>query len=124
MPIPDPKRAALQDQVNAKIQWNSDEEEVLTWLSQRHFIRGTDADEMIEAARRHRARIVRERSLYGMILSGITTVITGGMILGQWFGGVWFFRQSLVLLGLCAFAAFWFLRYLARFLSGRSVVAE
>jgi hypothetical protein len=34
MPIPDPKRAALQDQVNSKIKWNAKEDEVLEWLAQ------------------------------------------------------------------------------------------
>jgi hypothetical protein len=124
MPIPDPKREALQDQVNAKIKWNADEDEVLAWLSQRHFIRGTDATEMIETAKRHRARIVRERSLYGMIISAVAALVSGAMSLGNWFGGVLFLRGSFVMLAACAISVVWFLRYLTRFLSGRSVIAE
>ena len=124
MPIPDPKRAALQDQVNAKIKWNADEDDVLTWLGQRHFIRGTDAEEMIATAKRQRARIVRERSLYGMIISGVTAVVSGAMSLGYWPGGVFLFRSNVIMLALCAFSGVWFTRYLMRFLSGRSVVAE
>ena len=124
MPLPDPKRAALQDQINAKIKWNADEEEVLAWLGQRHRIRGTDADEMIAIARRQRARIVRERSLYGMIISGVTTLVSGAMSLGYWPGGVFLLRSNVVMLALCAFSAVWFTRYLTRFLSGRSAVAE
>ena len=124
MPIPDPKRAALQDQVNAKIKWNADEDEVLTWLGQRHFIRGTDAEEMIAIARQHRARIVRERSVYGMIISAVTALISGAMTLGYWPGGVFLLRSNVIMLALCAFSAVWFTRYLTRFLSGRSVVAE
>ena len=124
MPIPDPKRAALQDQVNAKVKWNASEDEVLSWLSQRHSIRGTDAAEMFEIAMRHRAGVVRERSLYGMILAGIATLICGGMITGQIFGGVIFGRSSFIMLFACAFCGAWFLRYLFRFLSGRSDIAE
>jgi len=124
MPISDPKRDALQHQVNAKIKWNAEEDEVLAWLSQRHFIRGTDADEMIAIARRHRARIIRERSLYGMIISAVTALVSGAMSLGYLNGGVWFFRSNIVMLALCAFSAVWFTRYLTRFLSGRSVIAE
>ena len=83
MPIPDPKRAALQDQVNAKVKWNASEDEVVSWLWERHSIRGTDAAEMFADARRHRIGVVRERSLYGMILAGIATLICAGMIAAQ-----------------------------------------
>lgn len=124
MPIPDPKRAALQDQVNAKVKWNTSEDEVVSWLWERHSIRGTDAAEMLEIALRHRAGVVRERSLYGMILAGIATLICGSMIAGQMFGGVIFVRSSIIMLFACAFCGAWFLRYLFRFLSGRSDIAE
>jgi hypothetical protein len=124
MPIPDPKRQSLQDQVNAKIKGNSSEEEVLSWLWERHLIRGTDATEMVDIARRNRARIVRERSLYGMIISAVAALASGGIILAQWSGGFLYISRSLIMLAACAFSAVWFARYLARFLSGRSALAE
>jgi hypothetical protein len=124
MPIPDPKRAALQDQVNAKVKWNASEDEVVSWLWERHSIRGTDAAEMFAEAQRHRAAVVRERSLYGMILAGIATLICAGMIAAQLSGGFIFIRRSLVMLFACAFCGAWFLRYLFRFLSGHSTIAE
>ena len=124
MPIPDPKREALQAQVNAKIKWNADDDDVLVWLSQHHRIRGTDAAEMLEVAKRHRARIVRERSFYGMIISGSAALIAGAMSLGNWWGGVLFLRGNVIMLAACALSAVWFTRYLTRFLSGRSAIAE
>ena len=124
MPIPDPKRAALQDQVNAKIKWNSTDAEVSEWLSEKHFIRGTDAAEMIEAGKRHRAGIVRERSFYGMIISAVGTLVTGGIVVVQWWGGYFYLRRGTIMLVACAFCAAWFLRYTYRFLSGKSVIAE
>jgi hypothetical protein len=87
-------------------------------------IRGTDAAEMIETARRHRAQIIRERSLYGMIISGVAAFVSGGTVLGQWWGGFLFVRGSFIMLVLCAFSAVWFTRYLGRFLTGRSSLAE
>jgi hypothetical protein len=124
MPIPDPKRASLQDQVNGKVQWNATDDEVLTWLWERHQIRGPDASEMIAKGRWHRARIVRERSCYGLILCAVGATLCGLMIGMQWLDGVFFIRRGFVILTAFALCVAWFLRYLFRFLSGRADMAE
>ena len=50
MTHPSAKSKALQEQVNAKIHWDTPEEEVMDWLEEKHHITGREAATMLAIA--------------------------------------------------------------------------
>ena len=114
------KIIALQDQVNSKVLWDSPEYEVLEWLEQKHGISGDKAIAMLAIAQSARTGEIKSKALYGAIFSGIGALVTGGIVAVQLWGGIVFVLRTTLLTVAFGFCAFWFARYLSRFITGRT----
>jgi hypothetical protein len=114
------KLEAIQQQLNSKVLWDSPDYEVLDWLEQKHAITEARATDMLSIAKSSRKRVIREKALYGAIVSGGAALITGGLVAIQIYGGMLFVIRSLFLLIACGFCLFWFTRYLNRLVTGQT----
>ena len=63
---------------------------MLEWLEQKHAISDSRATEMLGVAKSYRKRVIREKALYGAIVSGGAALITGGLVAIQIYGGMVF----------------------------------
>ncbi len=121
MPTAAEKLKDLQDQVTAKVHWDTPDDEVADWLEEKHGLTEEQIDEMLRIAHKKRRLAIRERALYLMIGTGIGIAVFGAYI--------WYDEQkgahihgnlritSRILLGASIFA---FLRGLQRFISGKT----
>lgn len=121
MPTPAEKLKDLQDQVTAKVHWDTPDHEVADWLEEKHGLTEEQIDEMLRIAHKKRRMAIRERAIYLMIGTGIGIAVFGAYI--------WFDEQreelvhgklritSRILLGVSIVA---FLRGLQRFISGKT----
>lgn len=114
MTHPSAKSKALQEQVNAKIHWDTPEEEVMDWLEEKHHIEGREAATMLAIAWKKRRCAIRERGLYLMILSAIGMGILAVFLQLD--------RREGRAIALFAVLGFLFLKGLARVLSGKTDV--
>lgn len=120
MPASPEKLQALQDQVTAKVHWDTPDTEVAEWLETTHALTAEQITEMLRIAHKKRRMAIRERALYLMIGSGIGIVIFG---LHAWLealkGELPLHLRSVehILLGTSVLA---FFRGLGRFVSGKT----
>lgn len=120
MPATAEKLQALQDQVTAKVHWDTPDTEVAEWLQAKHGLADEQITQMLRTAHKKRRMAIRERALYLMIGSGIGIVIFG---LHVWFevqeGKPPLHLRSVehILLGTSVLA---FFRGLGRFVSGKT----
>jgi hypothetical protein len=119
------KREMVCDQVNSKVYWGTEDEEVLQWLGSRHGIFGDEAQKILSAAKRAKRAAVRKRSILYLIGSGIGMVVTGGF----WYiasgaggrGGIRISQGTAVLGGAALACAGVFFKSLHALLTGETV---
>lgn len=119
-PPPGSKSWTIQELVTSKIHWDTPVDEVRAWLEEKHYISGKDADRMLAIAQRKRKLAVRERAVYGMLISGVGMVATGVPTAFAAVGGVLLGGRTLALLAVFCICAFWFLKCLLRLITGNT----
>ena len=117
---PSDKTDMIQQQLDSKVLWDTPDYEILEWLELKHTITDTRAAEMLQLAKVAKMRSIREKALYGAIVSGGGALITGGLVAVQLYGGAVLVIRSLLLTGAFGFCLFWFVRYLRRLVTGRT----
>lgn len=119
------QREMVAEQVNSKVYWGAEDEEVLQWLGSRHSIFGDEAQKILAAAKRAKRAAVRKRSIIYLVCSGIGMFVTGGF----WYvasgagdrGGIRVNRGTAVLGGAAIACAGVFLKSLHALLTGETV---
>lgn len=119
-PPPGSKSWTVQELVHSKIHWDTPVDEVRTWLEEKHYISGKDADRMLLVALRKRKLAVRERAVYGLLISGIGIIATGVPIALEVVGGVFMVVKTLGLVAGFVVSVYWFFKYLFRLITGNT----
>jgi hypothetical protein len=78
MQTPEEKLKLIEEQVVAKVQWNTPDEDVLEWLASKHAIAGDDAQRMLKRAKSSKVRGDRTQAGKTVLLTaiGLTLAIT------------------------------------------------
>jgi hypothetical protein len=71
---PKDSRKTIEEQVIAKVQWNTPDDDILEWLGSKHGILHEDADQMLVRAKAIRTKVVRERAAKVVLVTSIALV--------------------------------------------------
>jgi hypothetical protein len=116
----DPKRKAIQDQLNSKIHWDAPEWEVLEWLSDKHQIEGDEAESMIAIAMKKRVAAIRERAIYAAFFASIGMGISGVFLWMEWLAQRFYIIRTIIALGGFFACTVWLLLSMVRLFSGKT----
>lgn len=119
-PTAEPKVWTLQEQVDSKVHWDTPEFEIRGWLEERHKVTGDRATDLLVTARKNRARAIRHKSLYGLLVSVIGMVASGRPVLLQLREGDIVLIKTAALLFAFSFCFILFCRYGIRLVTGRA----
>lgn len=113
------KAEVIRNQVLSKVQWGANESEVREWLEKQQNISGEEADQLVEAAFRSRARSFRIRVLGMLIISGLGVFVFAAYYWKQYQTGIKGTPVQTIGVGLLgSICVLMFFRSLARLISG------
>ena len=122
---PDSKKEMIEQQVISKIHWGASDHEVRDWLSSKHSIHDSDADQLIDRAFKIRAKEIRGRAVVRLVFSIVGIVIALVWFLFPFFTGFIFVGARALIatiamgaLGIFSIAVFF--RSLSQILTGKT----
>lgn len=80
MQTPEQKLKLIEEQVIAKVQWNTPDEDILEWLASKHSIVGNDAQRMLNRARSSKSTGDRGKAGQTVLISAIILAAAIGYI--------------------------------------------
>ena len=87
MPVTSEVAQRLQEQVSGKVHWGASPEEIYEWLSEKHGIEGSEADQLFEIASRERRAAIRGRAIMWLVISSVGVLAFCAFVFVQWSAG-------------------------------------